>query len=362
MTAIFKTLNPSSVRVFRALALVLVSIALWLACARAAHANMARWESDGQKFGPLIARKDTRIRVDAEDLTFDVASDLRSAKVTAVYRMTNTAQAEERVEVAFVHVGGDGDAQNVTPPEIAVDDQRVPFETLQGDQMEKTWSALAENRRLTFILFRLEFAPGASRSVRVTYPHVPSENYEEHVNTTYSYEYLLSPAKSWASFGPLHIEARLPEDTWFQSDLAWQKDDRGFHADLPTLPEGELVFHVMSRRGLLFGMTTLVGYWVIALVLMGGATVLAGRVASRAWRGRSGCLLAGARALCAAVLGAAVNGLVIAILSGVFPERAFGFGYGPAFGFILALFAGSVVAAIIAGILGRRPALWATMK
>jgi hypothetical protein len=335
---------------------ILVALLLSLAAVLLAgpgNANIARGESDGQKYSPILSLKGTLIRVDSEQLTFDVAPDLRSAKVTAEYRMTSAAPADERVAAAFIHVGGDGDAARLAPPRITFDGQPLPFEIRPGDEMEEPFSRLAEGiaegRKKTFLLFHVDFLPGTTHALHVSYTHVPSEDYKSRVNSTYSFEYLLSPAKTWASFGPLHIEAHLPPDTWFQSSLAWQKDEKGFHADLPTLPEGELVFDVMSRRRLLFGMTEPPGYWLITLAIMALATTFLGRAAGRVWaRGRGGCLAIGGLSLGIAIAAAMVNGLLVGILAGLFPESAHGFGYSPMIGFFFAFLASSVAAVLLA--------------
>lgn len=78
-----------------------------LLAAHDAHANMAKWWSEGASHGSLVPQSDTEVRVDSEDLSFVVAPTLASAEVTATYRMTNGGRADAQSDVAFVMVSAE---------------------------------------------------------------------------------------------------------------------------------------------------------------------------------------------------------------------------------------------------------------
>jgi hypothetical protein len=362
-----------------------------------ARANMAESRAEGSGSGVMVARRSSPLRVDAEDLVFDVAPNLGSARVVATYRFTNPTDAQRVGEVAFVYVRGphafspdvpdvsikvDGapiawkritDTDQLTPqleawvaahpgavansPTLsawldATGGMRDELVVLAAREvipqavaaMEVGWTQLGAPRRMTWLVFELKVAAGASQIVEVAYTHVPGFDHETRVNTTYEYEYLLSPAKTWASFGALRLRVTLPPKTWARSSIAWRRDGDDYLATLDGLPDGELVFSVMSTDRMWFGMTTPPGYWAILLATLTGVASAAGVALRRPERkGRA------IRAVAGTAVGLLAGGGVCVLVSYVFPPHALGFGYGPAFGELLlvpvfAALAGAVAA------------------
>ncbi len=214
-------------------------------------------------------------------------------------------------------------------------EEAIPDEVAK---LQRGWSKLASRRRLSWLAFQLDFAAGATRTVTVRYEHAAGDDTRKAVNQTFTYDYLLSPAKRWARFGPLHLTVQVPPETTLRSSLPLVREGDTYRADLAGLPDGELSLEVMSLKGLLFGMTQPDGYWSLLLAALSVVTFALGLWLGRRWA-RLGSRLRIALA-CIFGTGFAVvvaNGVVIWLLSMVFPQRAFGSGYGSAFGLMFAI-------------------------
>ena len=83
--------------------------------------------------------------------------------------------------------------------------------------------------------------PGESRVNSVTAVLAPEEERKRKVYY-YTYEYLLSPAQGFDSFGPLEISIRTPHRLSDAGSYAFTQTDEGYALHLDTLPEGELSF------------------------------------------------------------------------------------------------------------------------
>lgn len=103
------------------------------------------------------------------------------------------------------------------------------------------------HRLMRWYQYELTLAPGQRLVNRVTAPIYPDINgrYEPPI---YTYTYLLSPARTWAAFGPLDIVIdtpfyRIEED----AALPFERVDSGYVCHLDGLPEGELTFTLCSK-------------------------------------------------------------------------------------------------------------------
>jgi hypothetical protein len=311
-----------------------ISLSLSLASARIAHANMARSSWSGEQHGPLMAEGPTDVRVDSEELSFILAGDLASAQVIATYHMTNGGAAATSNDVAFVFVRGEGSRGDVTarpPPSVSVDGAPVQFRAVTPEDEQRaqgsTWTKLP-NQELGWLVFPLDFAPGQERLVEVRYSHVASSDHAARVNPTFDYRYLLSPAKSWASFGALRVRVQVPAQTQLlSSTIALRRSGDVYQADLAGLPEGELSFEVSSQRGLWLGMTSSSSYLRLVALALALITVPLAWFGGRSWRRArpekaTAWMVIGMGLLVLFLAGAVVIGA-----SELAPRRAFGFGY-----------------------------------
>lgn len=380
----------------------------------AARANVAQSSFEGDRLGPLVARSETTLRVDSEDLVFELDPTLESARVTATYRFSNPSSEPRKADAAFVFVLGEGvNAKRGSRPTVTVDGAPASFEIVTDvaqlkpqldawiaahpervaaalqerdpsglrvlveardagvdndeltmrtarevipeavQKMEKGFTTLGVQRRMTWLAFTFEVPAGATKTVSVGYTHVPGMNLAKRVSTVFTYEYLLSPAKTWAAFGPLHIVVKLPPNTAAWSAMPWREEGSERRADFTTLPDGELVFEVMSTNGLWFGMAGHDGYWVIVIVALVVVAFAAGRVGGRMWGrgGTSGVANVGWAVAIVIVSGIAAT-FACVVLSALFPSRALGFGYGPGLGLMLGVAVVCFVAPIV-GVLAR---------
>jgi hypothetical protein len=416
-----------------------------------AAANGAVTLFRGQRHGPLAPQRSTNVRVDREDLLFDLL-DLYTARVTASYRLT--AAAAENADVAFAFVrdmsgpifyqglpgsvevdGTPVDAETATDGQIleprlrawldarpelrralraaaeeaprSTDPDR-PLREAGGpcaggcrallewsqmvdehdpgismrrewaldaarevipeavEELQRGWCTLPERHRLVFLLFRLDFSAGQTRSVTVRYEHVPTVDRRTHAPGVRTFEYLLSPAKRWAAFGPLDVTVRLPDQVAFSSPRPFRHEGGALRASFDTLPDGELTFSVMSTKGLWLGLSRHGAYWAVLAAALGLAGMLSGAafgtLLSRGPRRRRVLL----SLLFAGPLSALAALAVLLPLQARLPQDALGFdddysdGLRPARpGFLvrLAAVAGAVAAVAVSTALARRRAV-----
>ena len=324
---------------------------------RAALANMAKPSERGEVAGVLEPETVGGVRVDRETLTFEVYQDLSAATVKAVYRMTSTAATPLSFDVAFVHVRAEHEREDHRlPPSILADDQPVSFRSERAGKQVEGWSELGGPQDLVFLRFHLDFAPGQTRTVRVEYTQDAGWDRVANVNMTSTFDYLLSPAKHWASFGPLEIQVHVPPGTRLTSPTTAFTRQGDLHtAAFATLPPGELTFSVMSTQGLWFGLASTGAYWNILLVMLVAAVLGIGAATGRLWQ-RPGWKGALSRIFGASALGTGGSAVLLIAALLAFPGRGLGYG-GVLGGFALVLLAGPacvVVSFIAAGIRARR--------
>ncbi len=221
-------------------------------------------------------------------------------------------------------------------------------------KLQGGWSTFAQRRPLAWLMFHVDIAAGATRTVMVTYEHRAGSDASLGVNETFTYEYLLSPAKRWASFGPLHLTVRAPPDARVLGSLPLTLEQGVYRADLPTLPAGELTLRVMSTRGLLFGMTTPTGYWSLLIAVITLVTIALSAGLGRVWRRAPTRLGVVLRCIFGTgpIVGI-VNGGVMWLVGEVFPRHALGIGYGPGLSMMLLYVGAELGGMMVSGLSAR---------
>lgn len=298
-------------RQLRVLLMALLMIGL---AAGGALANSAPPLLRGDTTGVLLPGSSNQMHVKREQLRFDLVKELDQAKVTARYEMENRGGALSGFPVVFVVQQGygiqeplkaiwDGKPLNVAP----VATEQLNAEQLR--QMATAWTAMDViidpvtgdqysnkdffgPKNLQLFQFKLDVPAGASGALEVKYTHHAAEDRNRHAHWIYHYQYLLLPAKGWASFGPLEITVKpAGGDLYFASTLPLQLEGGEYRATFPGLPDQNLAFGVMSKQGLVGNMADPAPYYgfsfvvLIALaVLVGiGAGWLSARVRRRGW-------------------------------------------------------------------------------
>lgn len=97
---------------------------------------------------------------------------------------------------------------------------------------------------LAWYTYEVQVEPNGRFTNTVTVPLLPSEN-GNYSPAVYDYEYYLSPAQSWQSFGKLEIAVNTDYYMTAQS-LAFEKSESGYVAEFDGLPEGELTFSLCT--------------------------------------------------------------------------------------------------------------------
>jgi hypothetical protein len=345
----------------RFVALAALALGCLAASAGRASANMARAFTTGDQHAPLLAAGPTAVRVDDEELSFEVLGheDLEIARVTARYRMTNPGAAPAGGDVAFVYVVGDSRQPVDEEPRLTVDGVAVTPRQIDGAALPPglgtAWAAHPAER-LRWLVFRLDFGPGQSRVVEVGYQHVPSVDRGRLANSVATFEYLLSPGKSWASFGPLRVTVKLPEHSeLLSSTIPLRRHGDVYCVELPGLPAGELTFSAMYTGNLWFGVSAPHVYLglLTALLLVTAVTLAwaAARSLRRSRPRRSTLWVA----LGVGALAWAVAFVEVLALEAAMPPRVMhGLG-GVVYALMLVLAAGPIAMIVAAIVAWRRP-------
>lgn len=133
------------------------------------------------------------------------------------------------------------------------------------------------NRLIRWYEYDLTFLPGATLTNTVTAPVYPSiDGY--YLPAVYVYRYLLSPARTWASFGTLTIDIRTDLYLRDPSVSGFQKTGTGWTATLSGLPDGELDFSLCAsespERIYAYGCRSAMGGAAILPAICAGALLL----------------------------------------------------------------------------------------
>jgi len=269
---------------------VLLFFLIGLAPVRAL-ANAAPPRYVGDAGGPLLPGHSDQVHVLHEALWFHLHPDLRFADVRAVYTLENRGPALFGQPFIFVAQSSGDDLKLAATWEGA----SLPVEEVDPEQftpgeleaMEEVWTrvdtwldpvtgefydpdVVAGQGGLRFYRFAVDLPAGGVGKLEVGYQHRGAYDRVRHVHPVYHYQYLLQPARGWASFGPLEIRVTLPAEinTYFASNLDFEREDGAYRVQLPGLPDENLTFAVMDRAGILFGFTQAGPYFTMAFAIL----------------------------------------------------------------------------------------------
>jgi len=95
--------------------------------------------------------------------------------------------------------------------------------------------------------YEITIEPGGRIVNTVTAPIYPSIDLDYNP-AVYGYKYLLSPAKTWKSFGTLEVVVNTPYYITESSLEGFEKTDTGYKLTLPGLPDSELTFTLSTSE------------------------------------------------------------------------------------------------------------------
>ncbi len=138
-----------------------------------------------------------------------------------------------------------------------------------------------DDKLMRWYEYEITLAPNTRIVNAVTAPLYPAidRGYEPSI---YEYTYLLSPAKTWKSFGELEIVINTPYCITESSLEGWQAIEGGYAVTLDGLPEGELTFTLCtsatpekksSPYAIAFGVLIIVTL-AVPILLVGGVVAV----------------------------------------------------------------------------------------
>ena len=93
--------------------------------------------------------------------------------------------------------------------------------------------------------YEITLAPGEKITNTIEAPMYPTID-EEYDPDIYRYNYLLSPASTWAKFGNLNVDINTPFFMTENNQSGFTKTQKGYHFKSNGLPEGELRFSLST--------------------------------------------------------------------------------------------------------------------
>lgn len=183
----------------------------FLACS--AHANMA----NPMRYGDRLMEPSGELRklyIEHEYLTIDLRPVVRKgpAKIEAHYLIYNDS-LERTVDLVFIGVNIEEGSYEVTCNGVpvrtnVVADSTLPKEWIVPDSVMN--GVKADRRSNNSLRFTLRLSKG-NHTIAVRYKAGLRHNVANMPVITWYADYILTPAKQWASFGSLHTTVLLPE-------------------------------------------------------------------------------------------------------------------------------------------------------
>lgn len=112
--------------------------------------------------------------------------------------------------------------------------------------------AILEGEQIVSANYEVSFEPGQTRTVEVSYKvkaSMKNKSYGGREDASYTFEYFLSPAKSWLEFGELNVDILIDETLWQieDSSLTLESVASGYRQTFQGLPEEDL-FIILTRH------------------------------------------------------------------------------------------------------------------
>ena len=177
---------------------------------------------------------------DAASIKWNFFTDKnKNKKTTATVRLDQNEDMTFK-ELALIYYDEEGEVSE-SDWYNAVIDRIGEYKSVQLSSLSVGYSLMG------WYMYSL-FLPAGGRLINeVTAPLFPEINGQYNPNI-FKYEYLLSPAKGWASFGSLQIRINTPYYLLESSLNGFEKTDGGYKLTADRLPEGELTFELSESQ------------------------------------------------------------------------------------------------------------------
>ncbi|OZM56169.1 hypothetical protein CIB95_13790 [Lottiidibacillus patelloidae] len=254
--------------------------------------------------GVLIPKKDTPIIVQEEKLQFVLQDGFAPAEVTVEYTFYNpTNEVVEEILAFPFHSFGNGeniqisiDGELLSDEMIEIEQERERYEDFLKEfgangytyidpitgSKNKDWKNYDMIELSTIATFPVIFPPASKVIVRLQYKQSFGMDDHQYINDVYIYEYLLQPATVWKEFHNLSINILVPKDSYFASNLNFTINnhlvpssktfDKNkydiYSATYATLPDENLTFSYMSKKGLIGNIVDKSSYDFIAFLFL----------------------------------------------------------------------------------------------
>lgn len=99
--------------------------------------------------------------------------------------------------------------------------------------------------RIITLVYKVEFPPGSTRNVSVSYKTFGTMDMRETSKPIYTFDYILNPADNWSEFKNFNVKIIPPKEAPYivKSSIDFHRDEGGVYtADLEALPQEDLSF------------------------------------------------------------------------------------------------------------------------
>lgn len=218
--------------------------------------------------GALHPAVDSPVGVVREHLLLDLRE--QQALIRATYVLRNLASDAIALTIAFPVPHYEEGRPGAVRPSVLLDGEPLSFQRSQAPVTlgeEETHLPAAwldpftgepyepplfgrQDLRPAFLTFSAPFAPGQERRLEVSYSQDPGRDFSRFFERALRYDYLLQPARHWASFGELEVEVLVPPGRVIRSLPPLTARGNGSYGEtFSGLPEQNLSVFVAPQRG-----------------------------------------------------------------------------------------------------------------
>lgn len=232
--------------------------------------------------GPSIDDPDThgvffddssKIQLVEETVTYDIDNrNINNGQVHVKYTLKNLEDIEKNFDVIFIaaplediEVELKQNGKRVPPKEIKDNIKELPenwspifkgdiIEPISKNKLENIYSDYIEDGNITSIRFPISFKEKEEITIEISYIGVGGFYSRDMINTIFSHQYFLTPAKFWDGSSRVNLIINLPKerDMELYSNIPLKREGDSYTTTLEKIPENEWLFSYVDKDGLLF--------------------------------------------------------------------------------------------------------------